>query len=883
MMHRQTVVVHGRLAADQARLQAAWTGRHGLSVTTIAGLAARLAGAFLRVPDGDTVATIVGQVLRDAPPGGLGDLEPIRDLPGLQLALARTLGKAWRAGIDLADRRDEHQRFATLAGIEEAVLERLPAGMLRPADLASKARDRRHHAPAVLGPVEIRAMTALEPIWQRLVTDIAGIVPVVWAAGPRDVPGWVAGTSIAVETAAAHVPAQETCSCATARHEVIEALRWARALLASGAAKAEDVAIAAASPGAFDDIVEASAADASLPLHFAHGRRALTTRDGQAAAALADVIVRGISQDRVRRLIALVRGTRALGALPENWRAALPDGAPLNTPERWSRALSQAGDLGIAVERVLLPIIQLLDRGPDAAEQAGEMLLTGVARTIWRRALDREAPGALERSLSDLRLPDPNDPACSLVWGPASELAAAPRPFVRLIGLNAQSWPRGAGEDPLLPRHVMPSEDFDVLPLAEADRRDFRTIATTTQRQLVLSFARRDATGRLLGRSPLLSDGPVTYLQRARIPDHAMSEADRLMARPAEFAQTARARSAMEGWQDWLSERITPHDGLVRSGHPLLLRLLDRTHSATSLQLLLRNPLGFVWTYAFGLKTPDSEQEPFRLDPMTFGILTHEILDTALQALEGAGGVATAAPNAVSAAIAQATGEVGNRWQATTAVPPFLLWRETLNQAAALATAALSVPLPTLDGQGTWSEVLFNTQDAPAGRTRPWDATQPVPIPGTALTIGGKIDRVDLDRDRHRARVIDYKTGKVPKDIATRVLAGGKELQRCLYAFAVRTLLGEEVEVEAALLYPRGDQPYHPLPDPRATLDQLAHALDLAAANLRAGLALPGPDTAGTYDALAFALPALEGARLDRKRVEAQALLGEVAAIWEAP
>jgi hypothetical protein len=99
----------------------------------------------------------------------------------------------------------------------------------------------------------------------------------------------------------------------------------------------------------------------------------------------------------------------------------------------------------------------------------------------------------------------------------------------------------------------------------------------------------------------------------------------------------------------------------------------------------------------------------------------------------------------------------------------------------------------------------------------------------------------------------------------------------------VRTLLGEDVEVEAALLYPRGDQPYHPLPDPRATLDQLAHALDLAAANLRAGLALPGPDTAGTYDDLAFALPALEGARLDSKRVEAQSLLGEAAAIWEAP
>ncbi len=35
------------------------------------------------------------------------------------------------------------------------------------------------------------------------------------------------------------------------------------------------------------------------------------------------------------------------------------------------------------------------------------------------------------------------------------------------------------------------------------------------------------------------------------------------------------------------------------------------------------------------------------------------------------------------------------------------------------------------------------------------------------------------------------------------ILQGGKELQRCLYAYAVKALLGEAVEIEAALLYPR--------------------------------------------------------------------------------
>ena len=315
------------------------------------------------------------------------------------------------------------------------------------------------------------------------------------------------------------------------------------------------------------------------------------TRDGQAAAALADILVRGLSQDRVRRLIALAHAPGTpLSALPEGWRSMLPEGAPLNSPVRWRQVFAQGGDTTKPVEMVLMPVIDLLHRGPEAAEEAGETLLSGVARTLWRRALGREAPGAIERALVELRVPDPADPACSIVWAPAAELAACPRPHARLLGLNAQAWPRNAMEDPLLPAHLVPPSMLDVLPLAEADRRDFRTISVTTTKSLVLSFGRRDATGRLLGRSPLLADGPVTYLRRARVPDHAMSEADRLMARPGEFAASARAKAAIGCWRDWLDDNITPHDGMISPDHPLVTRVLARTHSATSLQMLLRNP-----------------------------------------------------------------------------------------------------------------------------------------------------------------------------------------------------------------------------------------------------------------------------------------------------
>ena len=50
------------------------------------------------------------------------------------------------------------------------------------------------------------------------------------------------------------------------KSEVVEALRWVRQLLASGRAKAEEIAVAAASTPDWDDYFLAYANDAELPL-----------------------------------------------------------------------------------------------------------------------------------------------------------------------------------------------------------------------------------------------------------------------------------------------------------------------------------------------------------------------------------------------------------------------------------------------------------------------------------------------------------------------------------------------------------------------------------------------------------------------------------------
>lgn len=870
---RRTIVVHGRLATDRARLAQARAGRHGVQVMTMPALAERLAGGFLRVIDSETLTATLAGVLAD-PAAPLGDLAPIGDLPGLRRALADTLGKGWRAGLDLAGQATQHPRFATLAALEAAVLDRLPQGMMRPADLAEVARARLAHAAAVLGPVEVQGMTALEPVWQALLHDLATHVPVCWNAGEREVPAWLTGSPIEIRTATAATPQTEVASCATARHEVIEALRWARALLASGEARPEEIAIATAAPAAFDDIVEAVSADANLPLHFAHGRPALFTRDGQTAAALADVLLRGLSQARMRRLAVLAGPMGgALQALPEDWRRILPEGAPLSSANRWQMVCDQVED-SAEITEVLMPVVRLLARGTEAAAEAGETVLSGTARALWHRALEIESAPAVERALASLRLPDPADPACSIVWAPAAELAAAPRPFVWLLGLNAHSWPRQGQEDPLLPTSLVLAGELDVLPVVEADRHDFTSIARGTARDLVLSFSRRDATGRLLGRSPLLPDLAPEYLRRSRVPDHAMSEADRLMARPTEFAATPRSRSADSAWRDWLSGEITAHDGRIRAGHPAMAPLLGRKHSATSLKLLLRNPLGFVWKYGLGLREPAEEAEPFRLDALTFGNLVHEIIAASLTRLP------PASPEITRARVAQGVGRIRDQWEAGTPLPPPLLWRRTLDEATRLATAALSWPQPELSGQASWAEVPFNVASAPEAEL-PWDATRRVLIPGTTLALTGKIDRLDLSADRGQARVTDFKTGKLPPKMEEQILNGGMELQRCLYIVAVRSLLGKRTQVEAALLYPRADAPYYQLADAKAAMASLAGAINHSVAALQDGLALPGPDTGSDYDDLAFALPAQLGSAFERKRQAAAETLGPAAAIWE--
>ena len=223
--------------------------------------------------------------------------------------------------------------------------------------------------------MEIAGLTELSPCWRPLLQALTAHMPVQWTAGPRTAPAWLEGTGVSVSRAPAQTPAIITVSAATAYHEAIEAMRWARSLVASGRAAPSEIAIATASPADYDDHFLALRADANIDLHFVHGVRTVTTREGQAAAALADIVVRGLSQSRLRRLAALCRDAGPFEPCPKAGCASCRPMRPMSTANAWNRLLAQAeaartGPTARITLRRLRAAVDLLAEG--AGRRAGD-------------------------------------------------------------------------------------------------------------------------------------------------------------------------------------------------------------------------------------------------------------------------------------------------------------------------------------------------------------------------------------------------------------------------------------------------------------------------------------------------------------------------------
>ena len=248
-------------------------------------------------------------------------------------AVANTLRRVWRADFDLEAVTDQSPRFLDLALIQRRIRLALPAGALIPPDLRDAALIRLSHANALFGAITIDGVNDFDHVWRPMLLGLAHHLPVSWRpAGPADRSWFTGHLEIQSELTLNSMTGE---LCADPRAEVVEALRWVRPLLSRGDVKASEIAVTTASPAEWDDHILVLATNAGLPIHFSHGVPALSSRDGQACAALADVLISGLSQDRVRRLINRLPSDGA-AMLPNDWSKGLPRRAGLFTLDHWT-------------------------------------------------------------------------------------------------------------------------------------------------------------------------------------------------------------------------------------------------------------------------------------------------------------------------------------------------------------------------------------------------------------------------------------------------------------------------------------------------------------------------------------------------------------------
>ncbi|WP_271596713.1 MULTISPECIES: hypothetical protein [unclassified Bradyrhizobium] len=609
MIVRSTLVVHGPLAIRTQRLAAARSGNIGREILTLPLVAARLAGGFIAPVTTDFLYPAIQAALAA---GGFQDLGNVSSLPGMPRAVLQSLDAVWRADIDLSSLPQHVGRFADLHLLETRVRKLLPASRRLPRDLRDAAMSRAARSKTLLGPVTLDGVVEIDAVWRPLLNEIAGFTELSWDTPVRTENAWFKGT---LRPRAEVTPTNFSAEAsADPKSEVVEALRWVRQLLSSGQAKAEEVAIAATSTPDWDDHFLAYANNAGLPLHFSHGVPALSTPEGQACAALADILTNGLSQERVWRLFRRLPARPFMSTLPEDWFSSIPRSAGLKTLDQWREALIVGRShrtAGIFAETILLPVLDLLARGPNMGREAGRLLLSGASLAMWEEA-SRSAPlHAIALSLQALRVRDGRDPANSIVWCPASHLAASPRPFVRLLGLTNRSWPRLESDDPLIPDHLLDRRTLHGLTTADRDRLHFDVIRGAAREVLVLSRPERNAKGSILSPSSLWPEDEVIH-KRDRIPAHAFSEADRLLARPREAGQLEHVRQSQLCWRNWLREStLTRHDGLIAADHPAVLAALGRTQfndiaaapSARSARLRLALRVGLA-LHTDGARTP---------------------------------------------------------------------------------------------------------------------------------------------------------------------------------------------------------------------------------------------------------------------------------------
>jgi ATP-dependent helicase/DNAse subunit B len=275
-----------------------------------------------------------------------------------------------------------------------------------------------------------------------------------------------------------------------------------------------------------------------------------------------------------------------------------------------------------------------------------------------------------------------------------------------------------------------------------------------------------------------------------------------LAARPEPEALLRQLPGARRGFEAIRSrertDALTVYDGLLGQGVDLGVTAL----APTALERYAVCPFRFLLERVYRLEAVEEPDRILMLDPRDRGDLAHAVLEATFRRLAESGALPltperlAAAREAFDAAFDEATALAERR--GVTGLP--MLWA---GERARLREELLSAIEAEADDPWSWQPVLFEIAFGIEGAEGSAPALVYQLPDGTTLHLRGRIDRIDVSPDGRRARVLDYKTGRLRSLKTADRLAKGRALQLPIYRLAAGPLLADRgaVTVDEAQYY----------------------------------------------------------------------------------
>jgi RecB family exonuclease len=414
-------------------------------------------------------------------------------------------------------------------------------------------------------------------------------------------------------------------------------------------------------------------------------------------------------------------------------------------------------------------------------------------------------------------------------------------PLVILLGLVEKGFPRVIREDPLLTDEERARINRDLprkLDGYEEERLLFSLTTAAASEKLVLAHPRLEpstsrpriasfllleyagvnsfkALGQLAVNIPLSPVRPVAEPLNQREFDLGalISVRDRHQyLRHVSELLAAGVGNAAERWRE---PALTPYDGLLGGAKAReVLRerfgLEKLVISATALEDFFGCPFYYLQKHVLGIERWEEPEAALSIDALDLGSLYHAILEDYYRS-----------PGRDIVAVAKRHFEEFQR-SGVTGYPT--VWE--VKKQIILEELSAFIERDRAASAG-WQPTEFEKKFSGIAVAPP-------------VRLRGTIDRIDQSADAKRARILDYKTGRVPRNVRDDSLAGGEALQLPLYILAAESLLPKVRVDSASYLYFTLRGGYRTISFSHEALDglhtALSNLLDTAAGMIRDGV-----------------------------------------------